>query len=128
MNLKYKITEYILNELNLSPHYTFKKLKYEIWRNPRENKIGSMALTKRGFELMCEAKIYHYTLWLEETHLTFENNFVLWLDRNFKYPFYIANRKIFLFDKKPAVELALFSGNLRKYFLAHQKFKETLIS
>lgn len=128
MTLKNEITQYLIDQLDLkcvSPK-DFSKWKHIIWKNPRNNNSGSMELTKAGFKLMCDADIHNYFIWLEEQQITYENDFILWLDRNFKYPFYIKNTKIYFFDKKPAIELALFAGNLKKYFYANKKFKQQI--
>lgn len=129
MNLKIEITKFLIKELGLiSPNNkSFNIWKHKIWKNPRENKHGSLGLTSVGFELMLKANIQQYSIKFDQSNqidLTFNNNFVLWLDRNFNFPYFLNLKSISFFSKKPAVELALFDGNLIKYYYAHQKFQQ----
>ncbi len=126
MNLKIEITNYLIKELGLiSPNKkSFNVWKHKIWKNPRENNQGSLGLTSLGFDLMTEAQIHYYSIKFENIDFNFNNNFVLWLDRNFKFPYYLTLKNISFFSKKPAVELALFEGDLKKYYQAHKRFQE----
>jgi hypothetical protein len=130
MNQKTKITRYLIEKLNLKAptEKSFKEWIYAIWQNPRQKDHGGLWLTQQGFELLCKAELKFYEVKLEDVDLQVDNKFILWLDNTFNCPFYISNTKIFFFNEKPAVQLVLFSGNLQKYFQAHQNFSNKLLS
>lgn len=125
MSLKSEITEYLIKNLNLisNSKKSFAAWKIAIWKNPRENSKCSLALTERGFDLMCKADFKYYTTLLDfDNDPYFNNKYLLWLDRNFECPYFLSNKKMHFFSQKPAVELALFSGDLKKYFWANINF------
>lgn len=126
MSLKIKITNYLIHELKLNNNdrRSFNKWKIIIWKNPRENENGSLGLTPLGFELMGKANIHSYLIKFDNLNLTLDNKFVLWLDRNFTFPYYLTKKNISFFSKKPAVELALFEGDLMKYYHSQIKFHQ----
>lgn len=85
---------------------------------------GGLRLTQDGFDLLCKAEIKYFEVQIQDPEFSVENKFILWLDRVFDCPFYITRRKIYFFDKNPAVQLILFSGNIQKFYQAHQRFQE----
>jgi len=126
MNRKVEITNYIIKQLNLiSPNEkSFKSWLYKIWQNPRMKDRGGLRLTLDGFDLFCKADIKYFEVQIEDPDFSIENKFILWLDRMFDCPFYITRRKIYFFDKNPAVQLILFSGNIQKFYQAYQRSQE----
>lgn len=127
MNQKVELTKYIINKLNLiSPNEkSFKSWIHVIWQNPRIKTKGGLRLTDRGFDLISKTDIKYFELLSPENNLpAHENKFILWLDNNFKSPFYITRTKIFVFDEWTAVQLVLFSGDILQYYNAQQKFLE----
>jgi len=42
----------------------------------------------------------------------------------FRSPFYLTNKRIWVFGEKMAVQLVLFSGNIAKFHRAQKRFKE----
>jgi len=128
MTQKVEITKYIIEKLNLksSNERSFKAWIQTIWKNPRNKSHGGLRLTERGFELLSKSDIKFYEIILENNDFIYDNKFILWLDNTFDCPFYIGNKKIFFFNERPAVQLVLFSGNLQKYYQAHQNFSEKL--
>lgn len=127
MNLKCEITKYLIENLNLSSKKSFSSWKCAIWKNPRNNAKGSMMLTELGFNLLCQADFHCYDMFLVKKYgLLFDNKFLLWLDRNFEYPYYLNYKRIYFFNQRPAVEFALFGGDLYRYFLANKRFNEKI--
>jgi len=124
MTQKIEITKYIIEKLNLKAptDRSFKAWIQTIWKNPRNKSFGGLRLTDRGFELLTKSEVKSYEIKLEDSDIIFENKFILWLDNTFNCPFYISKTRIYFFNERPAVQLVLFSGNLQKYYLAHQKF------
>ncbi len=126
MNQKVELTKYLIEKLNLiSPsEKSFKAWIHSIWQNPRLKNNGGFRLTSKGFELFSKADIKFFEVLLDKTELNFDNKFILWLDNTFNCPFYITKQKVYFFSERPAVQLVLFSGNLQKYYQAHQRFAE----
>lgn len=126
MNQKFELTKYLIQKLNLiSPsEKSFKAWIHIIWQNPRIKEKGGFRLTQRGFDLFSKAEVKYFEVILDNTELHFDNKFILWLDNTFNCPFYFTKQKIYFFNEQPAVQLVLFSGNLQKYYQAHQRFAE----
>lgn len=126
MNQKVEITKYVVEKLQLkSPtEKTFKAWIHAIWQNPRSKDRGGLRLTERGFEILTKADIRSHKVMLEDDFLIFDSKFILWLDRTFNCPFFIDSKKIYFFSEEPAVQLILFSGKLRNFYYAHQRFSE----
>lgn len=126
MNQKIEITRYVIDKLQLvSPtEKSFKSWIHAIWQNPRMKAIGGLRLTERGFDLLKKADIQNHEIRLENKELSNDNKFILWLDNYFRFPFYLNKRKIFVFDDRTAVQLILFSGDLQKFYQAHQNFAQ----
>lgn len=118
MNIKNDLTNFIIEKLNLENKSKkhFATWKHLIWKNPRNNIKGSLGLTEKGFDLLSQTDIKFYNVKLDSNLITFENKFVLWLDRSFQYPHFLSKTKIFFFEQRAAVELALFCGDLKKYY------------
>lgn len=128
MNQKLEITKYVLNYLGIKTQNdkNFKSIYHSIWKNPRTKETGGYRLTRKGFELLSKSNIKYYEIRLEDRDITFDNNFILWLDQTFNSPFYLSETKIYFFNEKSAVQLVLFSGNIQRYYRAYQNFSKKL--
>lgn len=124
MNNKVKITKYLIDNIKLnSPNEkNFKSWLHIIWQNPRLKDKGGLRLTPRGFELFSKSDIKYFEIKSEKDNFIEDNKFILWLDNHFCSPFFITRNKIYVFDEHTAVQLVLFSGNIRKYYNAHLNF------
>lgn len=84
------------------------------WRNIRNKEKGGLRLTEAGFDLLSEIDIELYDIpYPKDMPLT--TQVIIFLDQFINCPYYITNRSIFVTSEKKAVELTLFSGDLRKY-------------
>jgi|TARA_B100001094_G_scaffold323824_1_gene375407 hypothetical protein len=84
------------------------------WRNIRNKEKGGLRLTEDGFDLLSEIGIELYDIpYPKDMPLT--TQVIIFLDQFIDCPYYFTNRSIFVTSEKKAVELTLFSGDLRKY-------------
>ena len=120
MNPKYDITKAVLESTGL---VVDKKTIPTWWVNPRKKEKGGLRLTEQGFECLKQADIKSYELKFDEP-LVVTNELLLWIDQNLDCPFYITNRKIWVFGERMAVQLVLFSGNIAKFHRAQKRFTE----
>lgn len=124
MNPKYEITKIVLNFLELDNSEEKVKSTIPIWFVSSRNKArGGMQLTDQGFEALSKAEIKFYEIRLEEP-ITYNNEMVIWLDRNINCPFYLLKNKIYVSSEKMAIQLVLFSGNIDKFKRAQQRFEK----
>jgi len=86
------------------------------WQNTREKNNGGLRLTQLGYETIQEIGLTTYDIpYPVEMPLT--TQFIIYLDKFIDCPYYLTNRSITVTNEKKAVELTLFSGDLRKYGL-----------
>jgi len=117
MNQKLQLTKTLLNELNVV--VTEKQLKswyFLWWLNPRDNGTNSMRLSERGcedFEQKLGLKSYQVDFPTPIEH--FHNKLFLDLDRTISGPYFLSKKYIKVFAEKTAVQLVLFSGDIKKY-------------
>lgn len=88
------------------------------WQNTRNKSEGGLRLTDEGFRFITE------DLDLATYEVPYPPNFeittqvVIWLDKFIDCPYYMGRKGITVTNEKKAVELHLFSGDVRKYGLA----------
>ena len=124
MNQKIKITEFLLDCEGIeNTQQNIKKYKVIWWRNPRVKNKGGLWLTTLGFEALVKADIKYYEIKFEDPILEFENKFIIWLDNTIACPFYLTKKEIFVFGEKTAVQMILFSGNLKLWQKTHIRRK-----
>ena len=127
MNQKFELTKILLEHLGKdTSEKNIRKYVPVFWVNPRRKDRGGLRLTERGFEALQLADIKYYEIKIEDS-IIWTNDFTIWLDQNLECPFYITNRKIWVFGEKLAVQLVLFSGNVQKYYRAKKRFQEKII-
>ena len=84
------------------------------WQNTRKKDSGGLRLTEAGYELLQELDIATYDIpYPRDMPLT--TQVIIYLDRFIDCPYYLTNRSITVTNESKAVELALFSGDVRKY-------------
>lgn len=85
------------------------------WQNTRQKDSGGLRLTDEGFRFITEEiDIKTYSIpFPKDTVLT--TNSIIWLDNFIDCPYYIDKKGITVTNEKKAVELTLFSGDIRKY-------------
>jgi len=117
MNWKETYTKVFLKQLNKSTDpATVKQYMPLWWRNTRSKDTGGLRLTESGYDILMEIGIETYDIpFPPDMPLT--TQVIIFLDQFISCPYYIANKGIIVTDQKKAVELTLFSGDVRKYGL-----------
>ena len=87
------------------------------WKNTRDKETGGLRLTNVGYEFIKEEiDLQTYEIpYPADFELT--TNTIIWMDNFITCPYYLSNRSIIVTDEKKAMELSLFSGDVRKYGL-----------
>ena len=118
MNWKETYTKIFLKQADIAiSEATLKQYLPVWWQNTREKSEGGLRLTDAGFDFIVE------TLDIQTYEVPFPRDFkmttqtVIFLDKFISCPYYLTNNSIYVTDEKKAMELHLFSGDLRKYGL-----------
>jgi len=100
-----------VNDLTLSEHIPL------WWQNTRAKEEGGLRLTDEGFRFITEElELQTYDVpYPPDFDLTTQT--IIFLDKFINCPYYMGNRGITVTDEKKALELHLFSGDVRKYGL-----------
>lgn len=117
MTNKITYTKLFLKELGKS--YSDVSLKEHMplwWFNTREKDSGGLRLTDEGFDIIREIGLQTYDIpYPRDMPIT--TQIIIFLDKFIDCPYYLTNRSITVTSERKAVELGLFSGDLRKYGL-----------
>jgi len=121
MNLKTNITQKLASTLELEQDEKSLKHYHKIlWVNPRNKEKGGLKLTDAGFMQMNKANIKCHKIKLEN-ELDNTNQTLIKLDQFIDCPWYSDKRNIYVYSDKMAVQLILFSGNLKRFIEAKLK-------
>jgi len=82
--------------------------------NTRYKKSGGLRLTDAGFDVLNQIEITTYEIPYPKD-MSMSVQVIIFLDQFIDCPYYIAPRSIYVTNEKKALELSLFSGDLRKY-------------
>lgn len=117
MNWKEVYTKIFLEQLGKSASDSSVKEHLPLWwQNTRNKEEGGLRLTDEGYELLKKIDIATYDIpYPREMPITAQ--IIIFLDKFIDCPYYLTNRSITVTNEKKAVELSLFSGDLRKYGL-----------
>ena len=117
MNWKETYTKLFLKELNKSINdATVAEFLPIWWQNNRSKGTGGLRLTNIGFEVLSSIELATYDIpFAKDMPLTTQT--IIFLDQFIDCPYHLTNRGITVTNEKKAVELTLFSGDLRKYGL-----------
>lgn len=87
------------------------------WQNTRIKNEGGLRLTEEGFRFITEdIELQTYEVpYPPDFELTTQT--IIFLDKFISCPYYMGKRSIIVTDEKKALELHLFSGDVRKYGL-----------
>ena len=129
MNWKETYTKIFLKQSGKSVNEVTLQQYYPIWwQNTRKKEIGGLRLTDEGFRFIkedLELTTYEVPLPADFKPTT---NTIIWLDQFIDCPYYMDKYHIIVTDEKKALELHLFSGDIRKYGLTkalkRQNFEE----
>jgi NAD-dependent DNA ligase len=115
MNWKDTYTKIFLKELGKSTNdAAVKEFMPLWWQNTRNKEAGGLRLTDKGYETLLELGLTTYDVpYPKDMPLT--TQVIIFLDQFIDCPYYLTNRSITVTNEKKAVELTLFSGDLRKY-------------
>jgi hypothetical protein len=118
MNWKETYTKIFLKQADIAVTDTNIKQYMPVWwQNTRAKLEGGLRLTNEGFDFIIEK------LDLQTYEVPFPKDFkmttqtVIFLDKFITCPYYLTNNSIIVTDEKKAMELHLFSGDLKKYGL-----------
>lgn len=115
MNWKETYTKIFLNQLGkTSSDITVKEYFPLWWKNTREN--GGLRLTDAGFDILTEIELATYEIPFPKD-MPITTQVIIFLDKFIDCPYYLTSRAIHVTSEKKAMELHLFSGDLRKYGL-----------
>ena len=117
MNWKETYTKVFLKELGKATSDANVKEYIPLWwQNTRNKGSGGLRLTDRGYEVLMQIELATYDIpYPKDMPLT--TQVIIFLDQFIDCPYYLTNRSITVTNEKKAVELTLFSGDLRKYGL-----------
>ena len=86
------------------------------WYNTRQKDVGGLRLTDDGFDVINRIELQTYDIpYPRDMPMT--TQVIIFLDKFIDCPYYLTNRSITVTNERKAVELGLFSGDLRKYGL-----------
>lgn len=117
MNWKETYTKLFLKELGKSSNdLAIKEYMPLWWKNTRSKGSGGLRLTDEGFNILQTIGLTTYDIpYPKDMPLT--TQVIIFLDQFIDCPYYLTNKSIIVTNEKKAVELTLFSGDLRKYGL-----------
>ena len=123
MNLKSEITLKLAEALGYqTDEKSLKKYLKIWWVNPRNKDVGGLQLSFTGYQEMKNAQIKYHKIRLEDK-LENTNQTLIRLDQYIDCPWHIFKNDIYVFSDKMAVQLVLFSGNLKKFIEAKARSK-----
>jgi hypothetical protein len=93
------------------------------WQNTREKDAGGLRLTQAGLEVVKQIGLATYQIpYPHDMPVTAQ--VVIYLDKFIDCPYYLEKNSITVTNERKAVELALFSGDVRKYGFAKAASRE----
>jgi hypothetical protein len=84
------------------------------WHNTRNKDKGGLRLTEEGYDTIQQIEITTYDIPFPRD-MTITTQVIIFLDQFIDCPYYLTNRSLTVTHEKRAVELTLFSGDIRKY-------------
>ena len=114
---KVTYTKLFLKELGKSYNDLSVKEHLPIWwYNTRQKDVGGLRLTDDGFDVINKIELQTYDIpYPRDMPMT--TQIIIFLDKFIDCPYYLTNRSITVTNERKAVELGLFSGDLRKFGL-----------
>lgn len=86
------------------------------WQNTRQKDAGGLRLTEEGFEVIKNLDITFYEILLPND-MPLTTQVIIFLDKFIDCPYFVTNKYLYVTNEKKAVELSLFSGDVRRYGL-----------
>ena len=115
MNWKETYTKVFLKELGKGTEESNVKQYLPLWwKNTRETDTGGLRLTEAGYDIIKEIGLATYDIpFPQDMPLT--TQVIIFLDQFIDCPYVLFNNSILVMNERKAVELTLFSGDIRKY-------------
>lgn len=119
MNWKEIYTKIFLQNSGKSVNdLTMREYMPQWWQNTRIKDAGGLRLTEEGYRFITEElELATYDV-PYPPDFTLTTQVIIWLDKFIDCPYYMGKKSITVTNEKKAVELHLFSGDVRKYGLA----------
>ena len=118
MNWKETYTKTFLKQADIAiSEVTIKDYMSVWWQNIRAKDTGGLRLTDAGIEFLKDKlELSTYDIpFPKDFELT--TNTIIWLDQFIDCPYWLGKYGIVVTDEKKALELHLFSGDVKKYGL-----------
>jgi len=96
------------NELSVKQHMSL------WWQNTRVKEIGGLRLTEQGMDVLTEIGLRTYNIPYPPGMAT-TTQIIIFLDHFIECPYYLTSKGVIVTNERKAVELTLFSGDIRKY-------------
>lgn len=112
-DFKQTFTNHLLVSLKKNSEFDGTNLENQIWYNLRK-KSQSLRLTDEGLEIIQNLDIRTYEVDFPK-ELKISAQILIWLDRYLDSPYHLNKNKITVITEKAAIELYLFSGDLKKF-------------
>lgn len=112
-DFKQTFTNHLLASLKKNSEFDGTNLENQIWYNLRK-KSQSLRLTDEGLEIIQNLDIRTYEVDFPK-ELKISAQILIWLDRYLDSPYHLNKNKITVITEKAAIELYLFSGDLKKF-------------
>jgi len=118
MNWKETYTKIFLKQAGKSANEISLKQYLPLWwQNTRAKDVGGLRLTDEGFRFITEdLELVTYDI-PYPPDFEFTTQSIIWLDNFIDCPYYLGRKSITVTNEKKALELHLFSGDIRKYGL-----------
>lgn len=118
MNKKELYTKVFLKQSNIAvSELAVKTYMPKWWKSNRTKDTGGLRLTDDGYDFIIDTldiKMYEVPY---SVNMEFTTQVIIWLDQFIDCPYYLGPKSIFVTDERKALELSLFSGDVRKYGL-----------
>lgn len=115
MNWKETYTKIFLKALDKNTSdATVKEYLPIWWMNTRDKDKNGLRLTEAGFDIVAQLDLETYDIpYPKEMPMTAQ--VVIFLDKFIDCPYFLTKNSIIVTNERKAVELSLFSGDVRKY-------------
>jgi len=116
MNWKETYTKIFLQQSGKTIHDTAVKEYLPLWwQNTRTKDVGGLRLTDEGYRFIKEELDMQTWEVPYPPDFNFTTQSIIWLDQFITTPYYLDRHAMIVTDEKKALELHLFSGDVRKY-------------